>query len=188
MKKSNIYIALVFLVFSTFSQAEQALSKELVTSFQKMSSHWSKLEQSYPGLTASLDDIDLSQPEKLISQIKSSKAYPKIKPLLASYGFDNIEEYYQLAIRIMGGLMGHQMQSMPQGMDLDSAAQMLKQSIQQMKANNAPSSMVDEMQKQLVDMEKNMNNMKVAVKNTSAADKKFISENAQWIMSILDEE
>jgi hypothetical protein len=188
MKKSNIFITLVFFVFSAFSHAEQALSKDLITSFQKMSSHWDKLEQSYPGLSTSLDDMDLSEPDKIISQIKNSKAYPQIKSVLASYGFDNVEEYYNVAVRIMGGMMGYQLQNMPQGMDVDSTTKMLKQSIQQMKARNAPSAMVDEMEKQLVDMEKNMKNMKEAMKNTSEADKKFISDNVQWIMSVLDEE
>ena len=65
---------------------------------------------------------------------------------------------------------------------------MLKNSIQQMKANNAPSSMISEMEQQLADMEKSMKSMKSAMKNTSAADRKFIHDNAQWIMSVLDDE
>lgn len=188
MKKVQILLALTFMVFSNFSQAEQALSKELITSFQKMSQHWDKLEGNYPELSASLDDIDFSQPEKIISKLKNSRAYPQIKSMLAKYGFDNIDEYYDIAIRVMGGMMNYQMQNMPDGMTLDSSIQMLKQSIQQMKASNAPSPMIDNMKKQLVDMEKNMKGMKAAMKNTSEADKKFINDNAQWIMSTLDQE
>jgi len=188
MNKTNIFIAVMLVAlsaFSAFSQAKQALSKELIISFGQMSEQWEVLEVDYPEVLASLDDIDLSQPEKIITQLKNSKAYPKIKSILAKSDFTTIEEYYDVAMRVMGGMIGFQMQSMPEGMNVDSTVQMLKQNIQQMKASNVPSSMIDEMEKQLVDMEKNMKNMKEAMKNTSAADIKFISENAQWVMSVL---
>ena len=188
MKKINIFIAVIIMFFSAYSQAEQALSKELISSFQKMSEQWEALEVNYPELSASFDDVDLSHPEKLISQLKNSKAYPQIKSILAEYDFATIEEYYDVAMRVMGGMMGYQMQSMPEGMNIDSMVKSLKQNIQQMKASNAPNSMVGEMEKQLADMEKNMKNMKEAMENTSAADIKFISENAEWIMSILGDQ
>lgn len=185
MKKTTILMAMVLMAFSAFSQAEQVLSKELITSFQKMSEQWEAMEINYPELSASLDEIDLSQPEKIITQLKNSKAYPKIKSILAEYDFATIEEYYDVATRVMGGMMGYQMESMPEGMNIDSMVQMLKHNIEQMKASNTPNAMVEEMEKQLADMEKSMKNMKEAMKNTSAADIKFISDNAEWVMSIL---
>ena len=188
MKKTSIFIVVVLTLFSAFSQAEQALSKELITSFQKMSEQWEDLETNYPELSASLNDIGLSQPDKIISQLKSSKAYPKIKYILAKYDFATIEEYYDVAVRVMGGMMGYQMQNMPEGMNVDSMVQMLKQNIQQMTASNAPTLMVDKMKEQLADMEKSMKNMKEAMKNTSAADKQFLSDNIEWIMSVLGEQ
>ena len=187
MKKVSIFAAVVLMVFSAFSQAEQVLSKELITSFHKISEQWETLEAHYPELSASLDEVDLSQPEKLISQLKNSKAYPKIKSILAEYDFATIEEYYDIAMRVMGGMMVYQMQSLPEGMDVDSMVKTLKQSIQQMKASNVPNSMVDEMEKQLADMKKSMKNMKEAMENTSAEDIKFISDNAEWVMSMLDD-
>ena len=185
MKKINIFIAVVVMLFSAFSQAEQALSKDLITSFQQLSQQWETLDVEYPELSASLDDIELFQPEKIISQLKSSKAYPQIKSMLANSNFDSIEEYYNVAVRVMGGMMAHQMQNMPEGMNADSLSTMLKSSIAQMKSRNAPSSVLAEMEKQLADMEKSMKMMKSAMANTSTADKKFISDNAQWVMSIL---
>jgi len=188
MKKSNLLLVLILMFFSAFSQAEQALTKELITSFQKMSEQWRMLESQYPELSASLDDIDLSQPDKIISQLKSSKAYPQIKSILANYDFETIEEYYGVAVRVMGGMMGYQMKNLPEGMDIDSAVKMLKQSIAQMKASNAPDAMIDNMKNQLADMEKNIENMKAAMVNASAEDIKFISENAEWVMSVLGEQ
>jgi len=178
----------VLLFISTFSQAEQALSRDLIISFQKVSEQWEALEVNYPDLSVSLDEVDLSQAEKLISQLTNSKAYPQIKSILAEYDFSTIEEYYDVATRVMGGMMSYQMQNIPEAMNVDSMVQMLKQNIEQMKASNAPSSMVNEMENQLAGMERNMRNMKEAMKNTSTADIKFISDNAQWIMSVLDED
>ncbi len=188
MKKTSLFLAIVLMVFPLVSQAEQALSKELLTSFQQLSQQWQTLDVEYPELSASLGDIDLSQPEKIIAQLKSSKAYPKIKAMLANSDFDTIEEYYDVAVRVMGGMMAYQMKNMPEGMNADSISAMLKSSIAQMKASNAASAMVAEMEKQLADMEKNMKAMKSAMASTSAVDKKFISDNAQWIMSIMDDE
>ena len=54
-----------------------------------------------------------------------------------------------------------------------------------MKSTGASEAMISEMKKQLADMEKNMIYMKEMMKNTSAADNKFISDNAEWIMSLL---
>ncbi len=187
MKKTSIFLAVTLMIFSAFSQAKQALTKELIISFGQMSEQWKTLDAEYPELSVSFDDIDLSQPEKVIAQLKNSKAYPKIKSILEKSDFATIEEYYDVAMRVMGGMMGYQMQSMPEGMNVDSTVQMLKQSIVQMKASNAPGSMVDEMEKQLVDMEKNMKSMKKAMENTSAADIKFISDNASWVMSVLEQ-
>jgi len=188
MKKESMFLAVVLLFISTFSQAEQALSRDLIISFQKVSEQWEALEVNYPDLSVSLDEVDLSQAEKLISQLTNSKAYPQIKSILAEYDFSTIEEYYDVATRVMGGMMSYQMQNIPEAMNVDSMVQMLKQNIEQMKASNAPSSMVNEMENQLAGMERNMRNMKEAMKNTSTADIKFISDNAQWIMSVLDED
>ena len=188
MNKIIAVIWIILLGLPTVSQAQQVLSKELITSFQAVSQQWQALEDEYPELTSSLDEIDLSQPDKIIIQLKNSKAYPKIKSILANSVFGDVEEYYDIATRLMGGMMAYQMQQLPAGMDVDSMGGMLKNSIQQMKANNAPSAMISEMEQQLADIEKNMKSMKSAMKNTSAADRKFIQDNAQWIMSVLDDE
>ena len=188
MNKIMIVILTLMLAFSTLVHAQPVLTKELITSFQQVSKQWQTLEHEYPELSLAIDEVDLSQPNEMITQLKNSKAYPKIKKILATANFSDIEEFYSIATRIMGGMMAHQMQQMPPGMTIDSMAQKLKQGIVQMKANNAPDAMIAQMQAQLVDMEKNMKNMKSAMKNTTDADRKFISDNAQWIMSLLDDE
>ena len=119
MKKTSLFLTLILAVFPLFSYAEQALTKELITSFQQVSQQWQRLESKYPELTSSLDDIDLSKPEKMITRLKTSKAYPKIKSLLSNSGFDSIEDFYNVAVRVMGGMMTQQMQNLPQGMTVD---------------------------------------------------------------------
>lgn len=186
MNKKSLFIAVLFAVFSTVSFAEQPLTKELIRSFQEMSVQWQSLEKKYPELSASLDDIDLSNPELIIAQIKQSSAYPQIKSILTQHNFDSIDEYYNIAMRVMGGMMGYQMQTMTNGMDIDSMSQMLKQNLMQMKASNAPAEMIAQIEKQIAEMENGMSQMKEAMKKSSDADKKFFNDNAQWIMSVLD--
>ncbi|MBL0709610.1 MAG: hypothetical protein JJV99_01135 [Colwellia sp.] len=188
MKKNRLFIGLILLTFSFASQGKQMLTKELLTSFQQVSQQWESLEVDYPELDASLDDIDGLQAEKLITMLKNSNAYPKIKSILADSKFVNLEEYYDVSMRVMGGMMAYQLQNMPQGININLMTGMLKNNIAQMKASNAPKAMVDEIEMQLADMEKSIKEVKRAMKNTSVEDKKFISENAQWIMSILGEQ
>lgn len=187
MNKTSLLLMLVLATFSAFSQAEKVLSKDLITAFQQMSQQWEALEVKYPELSASIDDFDFTKPEQIIAQLKNSKAYPQIKSMLAQHDFSSIEEYYNTAMRVMGGMMDYQMNNMPEGMDIDAMTKMLKQNIAQMKASNAPSAMIDEMKKQLASMEKNMIKMKEAMKNTTEEDRKFFKDNAQWIMSVLGE-
>ena len=80
------------------------------------------------------------------------------------------------------------MDDLSQGMSIDAMGDMLSNSLAQMKAANAPQSMITEMEKQLVDVQKSIKMMQSAMKNLSAADKKFISDNAQWIMTVLDDD
>lgn len=188
MKKTTLTLVILLLSIPFVSQAKQALTKELISSFSEVSKQWQSLEALYPELASSMDEVDFSQPEKIISKLKSSKAYPKIKSILAETNFNSVEEYYDVSIRVMGGMLAHQLQNMPQGMKIDSMSAMLRNNIKQMKANNVPSSMIAEMEQQLADMDKSMKMMKSAMKNTSAVDKQFISDNAQWIMSVLDDE
>ncbi len=187
MKKTSLILTVILLMYSLSSQAKQVLSKELILSFQQVSQQWQLLEKDFPELNSSLDDLDIANPEKLITTIKSSAAYPKVKLLLAKSSFDSLEEYYGIAMRIMGGIMAHQMKGVGQ-LNTDSMGSMLKNNIEQMKASNAPSAMVTEMEQQLAKMESNIRGMKAAMKHTSAVDKQFISDNAQWIMSILEQQ
>ena len=185
MNKTMAVILVLLLACSTQSQAQSVLTKELITSFQQVSQQWQTLERDYPELTAQVDNIDISQVDKMIAQLKNSSAYPKIQSIIASSNFSSLDEYYDIAMRLMAGMM---MQKMPQGMNADSMGEMLKSSIAQMKANNAPSAVITQMEQQLIEMEKNIKVVQSALKNLSAADKKFINENAQWIMSVLDEQ
>ena len=186
MKKLNIFIIVFLAFFSAVSQAEQALTKELVTSFEGMSKKWKTIEANYPELSQTFEKLDLTQSDKIISMVKNSAAYPKIKSMLNDHNFETIEEFHNITMRLMGGIMSYQIKNLPEGQNIESMALMLKQSIQQMKSSNVPASMIAEMETQLVNMEKNMVFIKEAVKNTSAADMKFINENAAWIMSVLD--
>lgn len=190
MNKVIVFFLISLFVLSTTTQAQQPLTKELITSFQRVAQQWKSLEAAHPELTLSLDALDpsdFSQADKIIGQIKNSTAYPKIKSILTKANFNDIDEFHNVAMRLMGGMMTYQAKKLPKGMSVDSMGAMLKNSIQRMKANNVPSEMLVEMEKQLADMEKNIKGMESVMKNISAADQKFIDENAQWIMTVMDD-
>ena len=77
MRITTLLISSVFLLLPLLSQAEQALSKPLITSFVKVSQQLGTIYSEDPELISSLEEADFEQPEIMINTIKNSKSYSK---------------------------------------------------------------------------------------------------------------
>jgi hypothetical protein len=189
MKNLTLAIIAIFTLSLSFtSYAQQALTKELITSFQSVTKQWEVVESKYPQIFAAIEDIDMSKQDEIIGYIKSSKAYPEMKAILEKSGFKSLDDFYNVTMRLMGGMMSTQMENMPEGMTLDSATTMLEQSIKQMKERNVPQSMIDGLEKQYKEHKSQLDSMKMAMKQASPADKKFVKENIDWLTSMFEHE
>jgi len=181
-----IFIAL--LSQSQWAYSSQPLNRTLVDSFFTVSEKLDFIEKKYPAIAQKADKFLESEEAQLINYLKSSKAYPDIKRILSSSGFNNLTEYFDISARIMGGILYAQMQKMPTDMDLNSIDKMYKQKIQQMKKNGAPADVIKSMEADRKNQQSSIQKMQLTMKRLSATDKKFLNENIEWLMKRLPEE
>jgi len=184
----NIIAVIVLMSLPLWANAAQPLSRELIKSFYAVSTKLDGLESKYPKTFKAADELGMSKKSEIIQLLKSSKAYPDIKSILSSNGFNGLTDYFAVSERFMGSMYSVQMEKMPKGMKLDAATTSFKESIRQMKKSGAPAGVIAEMEANLKQQQIYQKNMQRAAKDASKADKKFVSENFDWLMSIIPEE
>ena len=88
----------------------------------------------------------------------------------------------------MGAMVAVQMEKMPAGMGMGDLGSMMDISIQTMKQNGVSAEVIAEMKQNMEQQNADMKGMKIAAKNASSEDKKFVRENMDWLMSIMPDE
>lgn len=183
MKKHLATICLFIISTSVF--AEQALSKNLLEKYMQTISDVESLTKANPALEKKMDDLMLLDKAGAMAVIKSLDAYPIIKKSIQSAGFSGFDEFYDIGLRLMGGLFKTQMKQMPEGMTMDGFIMQMESRIVQMKKQGMPGSMLTTMEEQLKEQLKSMKFMQKAATNVSAADIKFVGNNIEWITKVM---
>lgn len=181
----RIIIILVMMSQPIWAYAEQPLSRALVESFIEASTQMGTLENKYPQIFKRADQFSDTEDEQFIKYVKSSAAYPDIKRIISASKFKSIEEFVSMSKRIMGSMYAVQMQKMPAGMNINS---MMESGIMAMKQTGASADMIAEMQRDLERQKAEMAEMNQAAKTASAQDKKFVTDNMEWLMAIMPED
>jgi hypothetical protein len=179
MKKLLVAISLFIISISAF--AEQALSKNLIEKYMKSIADIELLAKANPALEEKMDNLMMFDKNSAIDALKSLDIYPKIQSRIKSAGFSGLNEFYDISLRLMGGIFKTQMNKMPDGMTADSFISQMENQIAQMKKQGLPESMLTEMEEQFKQQLKSMKSMQKAAENVSAADVKFVSDNIEWI-------
>ncbi len=183
------YLLMVILLVSPMLwAADKPLNKAVVTSLYSLTEKMEVLEAKYPKVFTESEKFGITDQNKAIQFISSSKAYPEVKKLLSDSGFSSLEEFYDVSIRLMGGLFSVRMEKMPTGTNMKSMLQSLEQSIETMKKQNMPESLIASMEVSLKKNIARMQEMMIAAEKASAADKKFVSKNMDWIMAMVPDE
>lgn len=185
---NKIILTLILLSVSSWVSAQQPLNKETVESFIRLNTEMIKLESKYPEVFERADSYEFSEDSKGISYLKSSVAYPDIKRALSVSNFKSLGEYIRVTSRIMGAMVAVQMEKMPAGMGMGDLGSMMDISIQTMKQNGVSAEVIAEMKQNMEQQNADMKGMKIAAKNASSQDKKFVRENMDWLMSIMPDE
>jgi len=188
MKK--IILAIILIMQPILVFAAQPLSRDLITSFYAASDKLDTLEAKYPQEFKRLDEFSLSDKDKIINYINGSRASSDIRSVLSANGFSSFEDFFDISIRLMGSMYSAQLEKMPAESrgQLQNMEKSFNENIKMMKQNGMPESMIAGMKAQLQEMQVQQVEMKKAAKKATKADKKFASDNFDWLMSIMPDE
>ena len=170
------------LFLSTQALAEIALSKATAMQYFDAIKKLQIFEKNNPELAARLNSSDFLNKEKFMSMITREPKFGELENQVKLSGLPNFEAFYELGIRVTGGMMAVQMEQMPQGMNIEQLLSSQQQTIDQMKAANLPQAQIDQMSQQLQKQRKNMEQMVALAKRASAEDIAFVKDNIAWLM------
>ncbi len=179
MKKIVIILISLWVALPVFS--ESALNKKQIesaisTSKQaealfKENPQWEDFENEDLNFIA-----DPTVVQQSIAHLKKVGAYQSMLQVVKNNGFASLEEWHGVFRRTMLLMMNIQTQKL--GMDFGSMMTMMEAQIKQLRDQGMPESV-------LVEQEKNLTSAKLmhqAVQNISEQDKKFASQNVEWLM------
>ncbi len=178
----------IFFISPSLWAGDSTLSKELITSFYAVAEKIEGLENKYPNIFSETDKFSMSDQDKAIQLMEKSKAYPDIEKVLSSSGFKSLTELYDISARLMGAIFFAQTKKMPEGMNFDAMEKALVNSIATMKERGAPAEMTAGMEKSLKENRAHRKDMAFAMAKASDADKKFVIDNIDWVMSIIPDD
>ncbi|MGB2738980.1 MAG: hypothetical protein WBC60_00330 [Cognaticolwellia sp.] len=176
------------LLFSFSAHAEQPLSKDLIQQYAQTTEQLDQLLVVYPDAEEQVGKVMMMSKNERLALIQSMDIFPKIKAIVTDSGFDNVEHFLALSTRISGATMNVEMKKSPDDMNLDEYIQQMKAYIATMKNKGMAQDAVSEMEANINHQISSMKSVLAMVENASEADIKFVTDNQEWIMQLLDEE
>ncbi|XQW83707.1 hypothetical protein ACOYR1_11195 [Thalassotalea piscium] len=188
MKYILPFVFVIVFFFSKTTLAEQPLTKAIAQQYFTAIKQVEQLQQKYPDLATTLDNYSFTDKEAFLSSIKEVPYFNEINQAIQNTGLKDVEQMYDLSIRILGGIMSAQMEQMPSGQNVEALLAMKDAAVAQMNKADMPEEMRKEMLKSLEEQEKNIKEMVKLSKNVSIEDKAFVKKNLNWIMQNMPEE
>lgn len=176
------------LLLSFNAHAEQPLSKDLIQQYAQTTEQLDQLLVVYPDAEEQIGKVMMISKNEHLALIQSMAIYPEIKAIITDSGFDNVEEFLALSTRISGATMNVEMQQSPDDMNLDDYIQQMKTHIATMKNQGMAQDALSQMEANINQQISSMKSVLAMVKNASEADIRFVTDNQEWIMQLLDEE
>lgn len=174
------------ILFATNAVAEQALSKKLIQQHANAIKQIEPLLDQHPKIEQQLSDAMLQgkpQMKLLLSQLPD---YPKIKTMVTSSGFDSVDQFLDVGLRVMAAMFNQQMKNLPNGMTLDNYMTQLNAQVKAMEQQGLPAEMLTKMKTSLAEQMTNFQMMQKMSEHASAADTKFVGDNLQWVSKVMD--
>jgi len=184
----NLFAVLCLALLSNFVWASPTLTKELAKQYFAAIKNLEVVQQQFPEINQSFDTAMISDRAEFIKTVKDLPQFSAIEKAATSAGLDDFEQFYDIGMRVMGGMMAVQMEQMPQGMSIQDMFAAQQMAIDRMKAAKLPQEELDAMALQLQEQKQGMESMLKLAASTSAEDKAFARENITWIMSNMPQE
>ncbi|GAA5133719.1 hypothetical protein [Thalassotalea piscium] len=176
---------LPFILIICFTQtafAQEPLTKALVEQYFRATKDFQQLKTTHPELANKMDNLTLMDKNQFLSTMKGLSFYPEINRVIKAAGIKDLEQVYDLSLRLIGGLMSMNIEQMPEMANIDELIAAKQKVAEKMKSSNTPAEARDQMLQMMETQTNNMMKMVNLSKNASAEDKKFVKDNADWIM------
>jgi acyl-[acyl carrier protein]--UDP-N-acetylglucosamine O-acyltransferase len=184
----NLLLVVFLGLFANFTLASPTLSKALAQQYFTAIKNLDMVQKQYPEIEKSFDSAMISDRTRFIQTVKELAQFPAIEKAATSTGLADFEQFYDIGMRVMGGMMAVQMEQMPQGMSMQDMFAAQEMALERMKAANLPQDQLDAMSMQLQEQKQGMQSMFELAESATPEDKAFARENITWIMSQMPEE
>lgn len=184
----NLLLAIFICVFTSTAFAATALTKATAQQYFAAIKNLEQVQNQYPDIENSLDSALFADRSAFLKMLKSLPQYSVIEKAATSTGLHDVEQFYDLGMRLMGGLMAVQMDQMPPGLSVDDMLSAQEKSIEKMRSMQLPQAEIDQMLSQLAEQKQAMQGMLKLAQTASAEDKAFVKENMNWIMENMPED
>lgn len=184
----NLLLAIFLCVFTSTALAATALTKATAQQYFAAIKNLEQVQNQYPDIENSLDSALFADRSAFLKMLKSLPQYSVIEKAATSTGLRDFEQFYDIGMKVMGGLMAVQMEQMPPGLSVDDMLSAQEKSIEKMRSMQLPQAEIDQMLSQLAEQKQAMQGMLKLAKTASAEDKAFVKENMNWIMENMPED
>jgi len=170
-------------------ETSTSLNRQQIIAFKSVTHKMGVLNAEYPELAKHSQQFDFDKSEQVITFLKKSKAYSKIKVILNDSEIEDLQQVFKISQKVMGGLYflnrtkddTNQSESQFETIRkviLANLARLEEQSESNFANNNER--LIKEMKEQLALLDKQLIIVKQAVESLNDADKIFLDENAVW--------
>ena len=184
----NSLLVLCICIFSSTVFASTPLTRTIAQQYFDAIKNLELVEKQFPDLKHSLNSALITDRSAFLKMVKSLPQYSAIEKAATSTGLHDFEQFYDIGMRVMGGIMAVQMEQMPMGMNVDGMLSAQEKSIKQMQSMQIPQTEIDRMMSQLAEQKQAMQGMLKLAESVSAIDKAFAKENINWLMENMPED
>lgn len=177
---------LSMLVFSLNANAEQSLTKPLIQQYSNTMEKLMPLTDGYSDFDGKMLKAMGQGKSEMLSLISTLPTYPKIKATVVDSGFDNVDDFLDIGLRVMGGLVSQQEAMIPGGMTIDTYVEQLKSQMSLMDQQELPPQVLAQMKSTLSEQLSVFEMMQGMAKHASAEDIKFVESNLEWVTAQMD--
>lgn len=187
MKKllSSILCIGAFL-FSINAYSEQALSKSIIQQYTQAIKPLDKLMSAHPHFEEQLDNFKMFDTAAKLNLIESSPIYSEIKSVVTKAGFDSIEQFLDMSLRISSAFINTQMNQSSEGMMIDDYIKAMESQLTTMKKQGVSKEVIGPMEANITEQLTSIKLAREVAKNASKADIQFINDNIEWVTQMLE--
>lgn len=189
MRMVKWFLILVVMV-SPLAWAETALDKSKMEKYFALAPKLEALSQKYPDLAALEDEVFIfeDQGRTFTQRLAKSDAYGELNSLAKTHGFESVDEFVDVSVRLFAALYAVQIQELSEEdmPSIDEQRRQLREQADQLKSFGMTDEMIEQTLGSFYAMIEQQEQIARAAAKVSEQDKKAVQEHSEWIMDQLE--